>query len=344
MVLTTHKAKWTRFFRYLLPLILLGLAVYVLLPQLATFEHTLQVLKAMEWWAVILAVLSQVLSYLGTGYLLTTIAAMVGQRITLLRGTMIFAGASSVGLLGGGPVGNTAVTYRWMRSSGVSAEGAVIAGWLPTLCNNGLLVLTGVFGLVNLLAAHKLTTLQVIGFGFTLALLGSSGGIIAWGVYRRAQLTALAIRLSAWWAHLRRRTPDPAPARATVERLFAAWDVLRTGHWHGPLLGAMMNTVFDMSTLYFLFVAAGHQIGPDVLLVGYGLPLLLGKVSFLPGGVGIVEGTMTVLYDGLGVPDAVTVVVILIYRFISFWLPTLLGWPMAAYLQRAYQDRMQDSA
>jgi uncharacterized protein (TIRG00374 family) len=99
-----------------------------------------------------------------------------------------------------------------------------------------------------------------------------------------------------------------------------------------------MNTAFDMSTLYFLFVAAGHRVSPGVLLTGYGLPQLLGKVSFLPGGVGIVEGTMTALYDGLGVPDPVTVVVILTYRFISFWLPTLIGWPLVAYLQRAYRQ------
>jgi uncharacterized protein (TIRG00374 family) len=50
--------------------------------------------------------------------------------------------------------------------------------------------------------------------------------------------------------------------------------------------------------------------------------------------VGIVEGTMAALYDGLGVPNAETVVVILAYRPISFWLPTLLGLPMVPYLQR----------
>jgi len=340
--LTTQKTKWPRFFRYLLPLILLGLGVHLLLPQLATFEHLLQVLKAMKWWALALAILSQVLSYLGTGYLLTAVAAMAGQRMGLVRGTMIFAGASTVGLLGGGPVGNTAVTYRWMRDSGVSAEGAAIAGWLPTLCNNGLLALTGIFGLVHLLAVHQLTTLQMIGFGFTLAVLGSSGGVVAWGVYRRAQLTALVVRLSAWWARLRRRTPDPAPARAVVERLFAAWDALRAGHWRGPLLGALINVVSDVGTLYCLFVAAGYWVSPGMLLVGYGLPELVGKVSFLPGGVGIVEGTMTALYSGLSVPREVTVVVILIYRLVSFWLPTLLGWPMVVYLQHVHRVQTED--
>ena len=32
--------------------------------------------------------------------------------------------------------------------------------------------------------------------------------------------------------------------------------------------------VFDMLTLYFLFVAAGHPVSPGVLLAGYGLPLI----------------------------------------------------------------------
>jgi uncharacterized membrane protein YbhN (UPF0104 family) len=35
------------------------------------------------------------------------------------------------------------------------------------------------------------------------------------------------------------------------------------------------------------------------------------------------------------VPSAVAVVVILIYRFFSFWLPSLVGFPVVAVLQRA---------
>jgi uncharacterized protein (TIRG00374 family) len=104
-------------------------------------------------------------------------------------------------------------------------------------------------------------------------------------------------------------------------------------------LGATANIFFDLGTLFFLFVAAGHTVSPGILLAGYGLPLLLGKVSLLPGGVGIVEGTMAALYNGLGVPAPVTVVVILAYRLISFWLPTLVGFPLVPYLQRATRGR-----
>lgn len=90
-----------------------------------------------------------------------------------------------------------------------------------------------------------------------------------------------------------------------------------------------------MFTLYWVFIAARHPVSLGVLLAGYGLPLLLGKAAFfLPGGVGIIEGTMAALYNGLGVPPGVTVVVILGYRVLSFWIPTLLGFPLVIYLQR----------
>ena len=288
----------------------------------------------MALWAVALAVVAQVLSYAGSGFLLRAIVAVVGQRLSIVRSILITTAASSIGLVAGGPVGNAAATYRWTRASGVSRGGAVLAGWLPSLLNNGALVVIGVFGLLHLLIAHELSTLQVIGFGLTLLVLGLIVGVILWGVHHRSQLTTLAVRVTRRWAALRRRPYDPAMMQAAIGRWFSAWDTLRAGGWRGPALGAALNIVFDMLTLYFLFVAAGHAVSPGILLVGYGLPLLLGKVSFLPGGVGIVEGTMAALYDGLGVPDGVTVVVILTYRVLSFWLPTLLGFPLVPYLQR----------
>jgi uncharacterized protein (TIRG00374 family) len=327
--------------RYLPPLLLLGLAVHLILPQIATLEQSLQVIKGMALWAVALAVVAQVLSYVGSGFLLRAIVAVVGQRLSVARSMLITMAASSIGLVAGGMVGNAAATYRWTRASGVSREGAVLAGWLPSLFNNGALVVIGMFGLLHLLIAHELSTLQALGFGLTLLVLSLIVGVVLWGVHHRPQLTALAVRVANRWAALRRRPYDPATTEAATARLFSAWDTLRSGGWRGPVLGAVLNVAFDMLTLYFLFIAAGHAVSPGILLAGYGLPLLLGKVTFLPGGVGIVEGTMAALYDGLGVPNGVTVVVILTYRVLSFWLPTLLGFPLVPYLRvsRGANDR-----
>jgi uncharacterized membrane protein YbhN (UPF0104 family) len=147
--------------------------------------------------------------------------------------------------------------------------------------------------------------------------------------------TTTVVWIAARLARLRRRAFDPSVPQESMRNLFSAWKTLQGGGWRRPALGAGLNVAFDMLTLLFLFLAAGHAVNPGVLLAGYGLPLLLGKMAFVvPGGVGVVEGSMAALYDGLGIPDPITVVVVLGYRLISFWLPSLSGFPVAAYLGR----------
>jgi uncharacterized membrane protein YbhN (UPF0104 family) len=316
-------------------LLLVGLAVHLLLPQITALEHSLQVIRQMALWAVGLAVLAQVLSYAGSGYLLRALVAVAGQTLTMLRGTLITLAGSSIGLVAGGMVGNAAAVYRWLRGSGIERDGALLAGWLPSLLNNGLLLLVSLVGMLHLLLVHELSTAQAVGFGFTLAVILAAVGGILWGVGHRAAFVSLLTGVSRWGAGLLHRPYSPATPADAAERVFSAWDALRAGGWRGPALGTLLNLGFDMLTLYCLFFAARHPVSFGVLLAGYGLPLLLGKAAFfLPGGVGIIEGTMAALYNGLGVPPGVTVVVILGYRVLSFWIPTLLGFPLVIYLQR----------
>lgn len=303
-------------------------------------EHSLQVVREMAIWGVILAVIAQVLSRLGSGYLFWAVVALVGERLSVVRGALIGLAASSVGLVAGGLIGSTAATYRWVRSSGVNAEGAGLAGGVPTVLSNGVLVIVSVFGILHLLFVHELSKLQAIVFGLTFLILGLVVAGMLWGVQHRSHLTKVGPWASVHWAKLRRQPYDPSTVQTDIERLFNTWDTLRTGDWRRPVAGAVLTVALDMLTLYLIFMAAGHRVSPGILLAGYGLPLLLGRLSILPGGVGIVEGTMTVLYNGLGVPNPITVVVILAYRAISFWLPALLGFLLVPYLQHSSQRTM----
>jgi uncharacterized membrane protein YbhN (UPF0104 family) len=320
--------------RSLLPLLLLGLAVHVIFLHLPELRHSWEVVRNMALWAVGLAALAQILSYVGSGYLLRTLVAVVGQRLSIGVGVLVTLAASFVGLFSGGMIGNAAATYRWLYRRGVSKEGALLAGWLPSFFNNVALAVVGVVGVAHMIAIHELSGLQAIGFGLTLVMLGGALGIVLWGVYQRPRFTALLANVARRWSRFRKRAYHPAATEAAAGRVFVTWDVMYRGGWRGPALGALLNIGFDALTLYLLFVATGHPVSLGVLLTGYGLPLLLSKISFLPGGVGIVEATMAALYNGMGVPGATTVVVVLAYRAVSFWLPTLLGLPLAAYLQR----------
>jgi uncharacterized protein (TIRG00374 family) len=162
-------------------------------------------------------------------------------------------------------------------------------------------------------------------------------GVLVAGVIITIRSPGMAGRFAVWmaghWAALRHKPYQSENTIASVNRFAASWDSLRKGRWLRPLLGAAANVGFDMLTLYLLFIAAGHNVSPSILLAGYGLPLILGKMAFLfPGGVGVIEGSMVAIYNSLKVPNEISVVVILGYRLLSFWLPTLFGFVAAAYL------------
>jgi hypothetical protein len=239
----------------------------------------------------------------------------------------------SIGLVAGGWVGGAAATYGWVRRESHDGNTAVLAGTLPALLNNGVLVGVSLIGTIYLLLVHDLSKAQLIEFSAILLVLGLMTAIIIIILRFPETATYYAVWLTSHWAAFRRKTFTPENTISTIREFVAAWDSLRKGKWLYPMIGAIANIGFDMLTLYFMFIAAGHNVNLGVLFAGYGLPLILGKMAFLfPGGVGVIEGSMVALYDSLNVPDAVCVVVILGYRLFSFWLPILLGFAAAAYL------------
>ncbi len=317
-------------------LAVLGIALYLILPQVTALKNSWQVLTSMALWAVGVAFIAQVLSYLGSGYMLQSILAIAHQKVSLWHNTLIVLGSYSIGMVAGGMIGTTAVIYRWTSRGKGSMEGATLASIFLPQFNSIMLVLLSIFGLVHLILVHSLTQAQLIGFGATMLILVLIMGGAALVVRFRGQAIKAIIGVSSRVARLERKSFDPNATRQEANDLFAAWDLLWQGAWHRPMAGAFLNVAFDMLTLYFMFVAAGENVSLGVLLAGYGLPLLLGKVAFIiPGGVGVVESSMAALYTGLGVPQATAVVVVLGYRLISFWIPSLAGFPIAAYLQRS---------
>ncbi|AKB78004.1 hypothetical protein MSHOH_1521 [Methanosarcina horonobensis HB-1 = JCM 15518] len=321
--------------RHLLTLVFLGLAVHLILPQITSFEGSLQVIRTMTLWAVLLAGLAEIISYIGYSYLINSVLSIANQHIPILKGAAITLAASSMGMLAGGTLGNAAATYSWVRKAGVSKEASGLAGTLPTMFNNAVLILLATAGTVHLLLVHELSSVQFYAFLLILTLLSLGTLAVSWGRKHRTRFNAGAGKIAAFFARIRNKPYNPVPIENFVSRLFAALDVLHKGGWQRPALAAAFSISLDMLTLYLFFIAAGHPIKPSILLVGYGLPLLFGKMTFLiPGGVGIVESTMAALYTGLGVPGPIAVVVILSYRMFSFWIPTLIGFPVAFYLQK----------
>jgi uncharacterized membrane protein YbhN (UPF0104 family) len=267
------------------------------------------------------------------------LAANAGEALPTVRGVLLTLAGGSLSLVAGGQLAAAAAIDHWARAMGLKAEGAFLTGWFPAFFNAVALAVSALLGAASLLLLHELPAGILATLGFILALLIVPMAGLA-STLKKPEGWKRAARIwDAARSRLLRRKPDPAGAEAALSNLRRALLLLRQRGWRGPMAGAALNFAFDVLTLYFLFRALGHPIGPGVLLAGYGLPLLIGRFSFLPGGVGVVEGSMAGLYRALGVPATTAVSVALAYRLLSFWLPNLAGFPVMLLLQSGWRSR-----
>jgi uncharacterized protein (TIRG00374 family) len=139
-------------------------------------------------------------------------------------------------------------------------------------------------------------------------------------------------RMDRWASGSGRLTHWLARA-ATVPALMAsgvrtAFDVIRSRDV--GLLGALAWWGFDISVLWAMFHAFGSPPAFTVIWMAYFVGTL-GNLLPLPGALGGVEGGMIGAFAAFGVNLELSVLAVLSYRAISFWLPTFPG--AIAYFQ-----------
>lgn len=285
-------------------------------------EQSIGVLARLNIPFVILAVAAQAFSYVGSGYLLRSSSA---QRVSAFRGALVTLAANSVGTLGGGALGTAGTTYLWLRRRGINPGAAGLGGWTPIFANLAALTLVSLSGLVVLIHLKKSSTVLALGLSLVMLVLLVGLGALGWLLTHRGRLHGWATATAKFAARLLRKPVEPVKIEIAVAHLLEGWDALVHGGWRGAALGAIVNIGGDMLTLGFLFLAAGNRMNAVLLLAGYGVPQLVGKLTVILGGSGVVETAMVALYVLLGVPKPTAIVAVLGYRLFSFWLPTVSG-------------------
>ena len=323
-----------RFFRYLIPLIFIGVAASILLMKISTIESTLIVIQSMSIWLVGMAFVAQVCSYMSSGYLLKVIVNRGRFPLSVGRGTLITLAAESIALAGG-LVSMAASTYYWISKDDEVSSEAALAGVLPILYNSVVLIIVTIIGMVFLMFNHELSRTQIVVCGFILATIVAGVLIILYGIQHRDKVEHIILGISKQMNRFLKRNYDLIIINDWIDNFYNGMKLLSNRGWKKLWAGPVMNTIFDMITIYLFFIAAGYFIKPSVLIAGYSLAFLLGRGAFfIPGGAGVIEGGMVAIYTNLGVPVSINVVVVLGYRFLSFWIPSLLGLAAMIYLQR----------
>ena len=333
--LTSAPAKRGRpWLRWLLMAAILGLAVKVVLPQLGSLQDNLLLLRTMAPEYLLAAMVAQVLSYVWSGVMTRDIVRLTGDHVSVGRATAISMASGAVGLVTAGALGIAGATFRWLRDAGVSPEGALLTSWLPTILSAATVVVLALIGTAELVFGNGVSAGEVTALVFAFAIVAVACGALWWAAGHPAPAERLAVAVDARWSRLRKRPAHAEAVRERVEATYAALALLKAKGWKRPALDSLLMQLFDALTLWLTFVALLDVISPHVFFAGYGIPMLVSKVGVVPGGVGLIEGTMVAMFHHVGEQTRVAVLAVLAYRMLAFWIPNLVGFAFVPFLQK----------
>ncbi|ASJ10644.1 hypothetical protein A3L12_04690 [Thermococcus sp. P6] len=91
------------------------------------------------------------------------------------------------------------------------------------------------------------------------------------------------------------------------------------------LLYSFVSWFFVLLRSYFIFMSIKHPVGlPDVMVVQM-IGTVIGMLSVVPGGAGLVETVNSTAYILIGIEREVAVTATLLERLVSYWAPTAIG-------------------
>lgn len=117
-------------------------------------------------------------------------------------------------------------------------------------------------------------------------------------------------------------------AREAIETTVSRLRCLHLGRsdWAKVLGLAFGNWLADVGVLAVSLLAVGAHVPWHGLLFAYGVGAAVGSLGLTPGGLGVVEGTLAVALMGAGVHHGSALAGVLLYRFISLWMVSGVGW------------------
>jgi uncharacterized protein (TIRG00374 family) len=248
----------------------------------------------------------------------------VGGSVSYRDGLNVSMSAFTVShtLPGGGAVGAAVVVER-LTGAGVAGPTATASATLTGPISLATIASLGTVGLTAAVLAGELPEQWlVVGLVVLLVLLALLAIIVA--SLRSPRLGDRIIRtVGRLHPRLRRRSGEWRRSwRAVTEQEVSARHLLPILAW------STMKWSADIGSLALVFVAFGHDPRLTALLVGFGVSQIGAAVPLTPGGVGFVEGGMVAAFTALGTSAAEAATVVLAYRVLETWLPTLAGMPM----------------
>jgi putative heme transporter len=277
---------------------------------------------------VLLAVLAEAMSLLTFAWLQHRVLRLSGARISMPALFLLtMANDAIANTVPGEPAVSSAYRYRYYRRRGATGAGA---GWtiftilVAQAIGMSLLLLVGV-----LVALASSTTKGGAGTALVGLVIVAGGGAV---LVRRDLVIGLAGKAVRG---VRRVTGHPrGDLGARIESTLARMREIPMSRPSTVGVVALATSVWccDCLCLVCAFGAVRVAVPWNGVLLAYGVAQVVASFPVVPGGIGIVEGSLAVILAAYGTGRVPAVSAAVGFRIVNFWLAITVGWVSVAVI------------
>ena len=306
----------TRFTRsQLIQLVLLIALVYVAYPFISSVPTFVTELRTANWWWALLGLAASGLTYLGAAAALWACADGMVKLWGLIVMQIANKFAATTTPAG---VGGLALSARYLQKGGVNPMRATTAVALQqsvqVITHIGLLIFFSTAAGVSADLSRFVPSVTVLYLVAGL-LLGLIGTFILVPRLRRWLATAVRPRLQEMIGHLIELGREPKRLAVIV-------------------LGCAATTLGNAFALWAAIEAFGGDTSFITVTVVTMIGGTLASAAPTPGGVGAVEAALIGGLAAFGMPAALAVPSVLLYRVLTIWLPVFAGWQVMRWMTK----------
>ncbi len=301
---------------------LAGVAIYLVFPAITEVFASWPRLSTLDprWFAV--AIGAEV-AHFGCTFALQRLALRTRAWFPVV--TSQLAGNAITLIMPGGAAVGAAVQFRMLAESELDTSTTVGGLAAFSLLGVGGLLALPVLALPVILAgaptSRGLVNAAILGAAGFVVFAALGAVILAYDWPLRAAGRA-AQRLRNW--ALRKRPPLHGLDEILLAQRNEIRAVLGKQWWQALLLSAG-RLAFDYLCLLAALRATGARPRPSLILVAYAVAGIVGLIPITPGGLGLVEASLTGLLVLAQVDSSQAVLATLTYRLASYWVPLAAG-------------------
>ncbi len=300
--------------RTLLTIVAGSIAAYVLVGQLAQVD-LIGLFRSADWRWTLAAFVLAVLTFVGAAL---SLSGFVPEKLSQVRTFAAQLAAGFATLVSPPTVGAVAVNVRYLQKSGLhpalAAASVGVSQVFAFVVHIGLLTLTAVLAGSSADIHFSPPTWAVVGVVVVLLVLGL---LLLFGPVRKTVSDRVRPILS-----------EVGPRLLTVAQ--RPWKIVEGV---GGIL--LLNVAFALCMIACCeaFGAGGSANWAAIALV-YLAGSTLGQAAPTPGGLGAVEAAYILGLGAAGIDSSIAVSATLLFRLLTFWLPTVPGYWCFNWLQR----------